>query len=238
MDLKERLDKITQRNLKVKHKRNASWPLEKKIEVVTQYLVLGNLRQVSAVSGVSYDLVRQWKTQAWWPEIEAEIRNSQNIEMDTKLSKIVEKSLETVQDRVENGDFIYDQKSGQVRRKPVALRDVHRVAVDLMDRREVLRKGATDRNEGSKVSVEEHLKMLATQMSQWFEPKKKPMVIDAEDVTPKGEEDAISEEWEEGLQEGAGVGETSATGEGEGAWGEECGEEDDGGQRFSPEGRR
>lgn len=205
MDIKERLEKISQRNLQKKHKRNTNWPIEKKVEVVTQWLVLGNLKQVAAISGVSYDLVRQWRTQTWWPELEAEIRQSQNIEMDTKLSKIVEKSLEATLDRVENGDFIYDQKSGEIRRKPAALRDVHRVAVDLLDRREVLRKGAEDRNEGTKVSMEEQLKVIATQFAQWFEPKKQPLPMLGE------VEDAIPKEREEGLQEGAGVGEESSS---------------------------
>jgi hypothetical protein len=238
MDLKERLEKIQQRNLRVKHKKYATWPIEKKIEVVTQWLVLGNLRQVSAVSGVSYDLVRQWRGEAWWAELEAEIRQSQSIEMDTKLSKIVEKSLEATLDRVENGDFIYDQKSGQIRRKPASLRDVHSVAKDLLDRREILRKGVQDRNEGPKVSIEEHLKMLATQMSQWFEPKKQPRVIDAEDVTPKGEEDAISEEWEEGLQEGASLGTQEEAESCEGSSGAECSSERNDGQGGGSEGRR
>lgn len=183
MDIHERLAAITKRNKKKTHKKYQVWPIEKKVEVVTQWLVLGNLKQTAAISGVSYDLVREWKTQPWWGEFEAEIRQSQNIQTDTKLSKIVEKSLEATLDRVENGDFIYDQKSGQIRRKPAALKDVHRVAVDMIDRRERLREGADNRNEGPKISVEEHLKMLANQMAQWFEPKKKPIILEeAEDA--------------------------------------------------------
>lgn len=210
-DLKERLEKITQRNLKIKHKKNHSWPLEKKIEVVSNWLVLGSLKQASAVCGVNYDLVRQWKGQPWWLELEHEIRQSQNLQTDTKLTKIIEKSLEATLDRVENGDFIYDQKSGEIRRKPANLRDVQRVAVDLIDRREVLRKATEDRNEGPKVSVEEHLKMLANQMAQWFEPKKQTPITILEEV-----EDAVYEEREAGLQTGTSVGTQEEAGEGEG----------------------
>jgi hypothetical protein len=215
MDIQERLKKITKRNRNINHKEKGHWPIEKKIEVVTQWLVLGNLRQTAALSGVSYNLVRKWRGEQWWLELESEIRQTQNIQMDTKLSTIVEKSLEATLDRVENGDFIYDQKSGEIRRKPAALRDVHRVAVDLLDRREVLRKGADDRNEGTQVSVQEHLKMLATQMSQWFEPKKQPLPMLGE------VEDAIYEEREEGLQAGASVGTQEEAGEGEGEGSEE-----------------
>ena len=205
-DFKERLNKIAVRNMKVKHKTNTTWPIEKKIEVVSQFLVLGNLKMVAAMTGVSYDLVRQWKTQPWWKELEAEIRQTQNIEMDTKLSKIVDKSLDAVLDRVENGDFIWDQKAQQIKRKPVALRDIHRVSVDMISKRELLRGNATERKETSQATVAEQLKVLADEFAKWT---KKPEVIelneeDVTDVTPNisEEPDAVHDEREEGLQEG------------------------------------
>lgn len=181
MDFKERLNKITLRNTRVKHKPNTTWPMEKKIEVVSQFLVLGNMKMVAATTGVSYDLIRQWKAQPWWKELEAEIRQTQNIEMDTKLSKIVDKSLDAVLDRVENGDFIYDQKAGQVKRKPVALRDVARVSVDILSKRELLRGNATERKEVSQISVGEQLKLLAAEFAKW-QTKPPKEVIDVEMV--------------------------------------------------------
>lgn len=182
MDFKERLEKITVRNLKVKHGKNKWWPMEKKIEVVSQFLVLGNLKQVSAITGVGYDLVRQWKTQAWWKELESEIRQTQNIEMDTKLSKIVDKSLDAVLDRVENGDFIYDQKTGQIRRKPAALRDIHRVATDTITKRELLRGNATERKETTQVSVSEQLALLAQEFAKWQNKPKETIDVEMVEV--------------------------------------------------------
>lgn len=182
-DFKDRLKKISLRNAKVTHKRAAHWPMEKKIEAVSQYLVLGNMKLVAATTGVSHDLLRQWKGQPWWLELEGEIRASQNIELDTKLSKIVDKSLDAVLDRVENGDFIYDQKSGEIKRRPAALRDIHRVSVDMISKQDLIRKGATDRNEGSKISVEEQLKMLAMNFALWVtESDKTKKTIDVESI--------------------------------------------------------
>jgi transposase-like protein len=216
MDFKERLNKITLRNMKVKHEKNKSWPMEKKIEVVSQWLVIGNMKQVAAITGVSYDLIRQWKTQPWWKELELEIRQTQNIEMDTKLSKIVDKSLDAVLDRVENGDFIYDQKSGEIRRKPAALRDIHRVAVDTVEKRELLRGNATERKEVTQISIEEQLKLLAAEFAKWqSKPKDVIELVEVEDVeyrendnptdSPRNESEvnrAVYAEREEGLQEG------------------------------------
>jgi hypothetical protein len=221
---KERLEKIKLNNLKVPHKKNHSWPIEKKIEVVSQFLILGNMKLVSAVTGVSHELIRQWKAQPWWKELEAEIRQTQNIEMDTKLSKIVEKSLDATLDRIENGEFFYDQKTGQVKRKPASLRDVARVSVDMLSKRELLRGGAENRQENTQVAIAEQLKVLAAEFAKW-NGKKKTDVIELVEV-----EDAIYEERQEGLQTGTSVGTQEETGEGEGEGFEELSPEDDDGR--------
>jgi hypothetical protein len=39
---------------------------------------------------------------------------------------------------LEHGDFIYDQKAGEIRRKPVAMKDAHKVAMDVAERRDEL----------------------------------------------------------------------------------------------------
>lgn len=188
MDAKTRLAEITKRNRSSKiAKQSNRWTLEKKIEAVTQFLILGNLQYVANMTKVPYETLRHWKGAEWWSELEAEIRQTQNIELEVKLSNIVEKSLAATLDRVENGDFIFDQKSGKILRRPVALRDVHKVATDMIDRRELLKKNANDRGESTKISVNEHLNMLKNQMAQWFEPKKQNVeIIENEEV-----EDAV-----------------------------------------------
>lgn len=164
MNLK--LSKLTR-----KHKKYATWPIEKKIEVVSQYLVLGNMSLVSAVTGVNHQLIREWKGQPWWKEVEAQVRATENLQMDNKLSKIVDKSLDAVLDRVENGDFVYDNKSGQIKRKPVNMRDVAKVSVDLLSKRELLRGNATERKEVTQVSVADQLKELALEFARWQKPQ-------------------------------------------------------------------
>lgn len=214
MDIKERLTKIAKRNSKVQRVGNQHWPYEKKLEAVSQYLLLGNMKQVSVLTGVKYETLKDWKASPWWLELEKELRATENIKMDVKLSKIVEKSLDATLDRVENGDFIYDQKSGEIRRKPAALRDLHRVAVDTLAKRELLRDSASDRKETTQVSMDEQLKMLAMEMAKWFHKETKP-VIELTEV-----EDAVYEEREEGLQEGEREVQLSP-----GSSGEESGEE-------------
>jgi hypothetical protein len=176
---------------------DGSWNIEKKLEVVGQWLIMGNMKLVAATSGVDYNLIRKWKGQPWWPEMVAELRATQNIEMDTKITDIIQKSLDATYDRVVNGDYVYDPRTGQVLRRPAPLKDVHRVAADLLQRREMLRGKFEDAGGDKAMSVEEHLKILANNMAKWFEKEVKQPVIELEEI-----EDAVYAQRKEGLQEG------------------------------------
>lgn len=166
-------------NLAKKHVPNTTWSKEAKIAAVSQYLVLGNMALVSAITKIPHQLLRAWKGQPWWKDVEAEIRATSNLEMDNKLSKIVDKSLDAVLDRVENGEFVYNQKTGTVIRKPVNMKDVAKVSVDLLSKRELLRGNATERKETTQVSVAEQLKQLAVEFAKWQNPTKQ--------IAPKGD---------------------------------------------------
>lgn len=183
--------KIT--NLAKKHKPGHNWSQEAKIQAVSQYLVLGNMALVSATTGIGHELLRAWKQQPWWKEMEAEIRLTENLDMDNKLSKIVNKSLDAVLDRVENGEFVYDQKTGSIIRKPVNMKDVAKVSVDMLSKRELLRGNATERKEVTQISVADQLKELALEFAKWQKPQAKQQeTLDVEtvEIIEQDEDDA------------------------------------------------
>ena len=170
--------KLAVGRMKKVHKPDGKWSPEKKIEVVTKWLAIGNLRQVSEDTGVSYGLMRRWRIEPWWQEIEAEIKASRHTQVDNKLSKIVDKSLELLQDRLENGDFVLNQKTGEVFRKPISIRDANKVAVDMLTRQvaqEKLQVEVKDTNQ--KQTIQDQLKLLADEFAK-FNGKAPIQVID------------------------------------------------------------
>lgn len=183
------------------HKFGARWPEKKKIEVVTTYLLLGKAPLVEAVTGVSAAQIRQWKLQPWWKEMEAELRREEELELDVKLKKILDKSLETVMDRVENGDFNYDFKTGKMSRKPVTLKDVHKVSVDLIDKRLVLQ-GKPTRIVENQQTTQDHLKKLAEQFARFVTGEKEVKGITIENEPTEEIQDALHDGRKTGLQEG------------------------------------
>ena len=103
--------------------------------------------------------------QKWWKECVAEMQAEGDMELDSKVSAILSRGLDTVNDRLENGDFILDSKKGEIIRVPVKMKDAHKVATDLIDQRNVLRgKVVTKTDKGT---IEDTMLKLADQFKEW-----------------------------------------------------------------------
>lgn len=139
---------------------NRSWSDAQKLEAIQSYLVLGNLALTSRLLGIPEITLRVWKTKDWWKDQVAELKAQEKFELSAKMKKIVNASLAVVEDRLEHGDFQFDQKTGQTVRKPVNMKDAHKVAVDLQQRQEMLEKVSTEETQQD-TSVEDKLLKLA-----------------------------------------------------------------------------
>ena len=200
------------------HKPGYKFSVEKRIEVISTWMALGNLRQAATICGVSYDLCIKWKNQPWWQDMVNEIQAARKFKVENKLNKIVDKALSVIEDRLDNGDFVYNQKSGEVSRKPVSLKEARGAANDLIQRQVSLSKLEIETQQAARQdSVKDQLAMLAQEFAK-FNTKRTVEVIPS----------AISEKREEGLQTGTPVGAYSETESGEGSSGTEFSESGDG----------
>lgn len=117
---------------------NMHYSDSQKLEAVTTYLALGNLVLTASVLKIPEFTLRNWKQKDWWKEIEGELAVQDDIQLSSRLKRIIETTLSATEDRIKNGDWIYNNKEGSLMRKPVTLRDVHKVTMDLVDKREHL----------------------------------------------------------------------------------------------------
>ena len=116
------------------------WSDKQKIEAIQSYLLLGNLAMTGRILNIPEITLRQWKATEWWNNQVEEIKLQEKVELSGKIKKIANAALTVVEDRLTNGDFIYDQKTGEMRRKLVSMKDAHKVSVDLMAKQELLEK--------------------------------------------------------------------------------------------------
>ena len=109
-----------------------------KIEAVTTYIMLGSLKLAAGTLKIPHDTMKLWKKSEWWKEVENDLRIQEDLQLSKRLQNIVNRSLDVVEDRLENGDFIYDQKTGKMRRKPVQMKDAHKISMDMHERHQDL----------------------------------------------------------------------------------------------------
>lgn len=181
------------RNRSVLAETNKQWSDAQKMEAVQSWLVLGNLALVSRLLSIPEVTLRYWKASEWWPTVVNEIRSQEKIELSNKLKTIVNASLAVVEDRLNHGDFMFDQKTGQTIRKPVNMKDAHKVAVDLQDRQDTLEKATMQKQETTDESVETKLLALADKFAELATKKIDQKVlehrtVEVEDAVLKDEE--------------------------------------------------
>ena len=150
-----------------------------KLETVKLWLISGNLKATAAALNIPFPTVRQWRYSEWWKELVDDLRSEDSIKLSSKLTRIAGKALDITEDRLDNGDFVLNQKTGELIRKPVPLREAHRVAVDLTTQADtVLRKPQA-------LEAEEQTKDILAKLANAFEEfakKDKPKQVTVTDV--------------------------------------------------------
>ena len=141
---------------------NKQWSDKQKMEAINSYLLLGNLALTGRLLNIPEITLRVWKATTWWKDAVAEVKASEKVELSAKIKKLVEASMTVVEDRLVNGDFQFDQKSGTMVRKPVNMKDAHKVSIDLQNRQDILEK--TD----VVVQTEEHVEDKLLKLAEKF----------------------------------------------------------------------
>lgn len=160
------------------------WSDSQRIELVTTWLATGNLALAAATLQIPEVTARKWKAMPWWKQMVDDIRSQENLALDAKLSKVVMKSVDALMDRVENGDFQYDQKTGKLVRKPISARDASKVTTEMLDRRELLQ-GKKEQVVDSARKIEDKLLKLADEFSRFAKSKvvrETPITIEVENA--------------------------------------------------------
>ena len=138
---------------------------EERIKAATTYALVGNASRVEEITGIPSATIRKWKTMEWWPQVIDRIRNECDDELDVKLTGVIDKAMGEINDRLEHGEWIYDAKLGELKRKPVASRDAAYITASFVDKRTLIRKKVTQRGEQS--TINERLAKLATEFEKF-----------------------------------------------------------------------
>lgn len=181
---------------------NFRWSDKQKLEAVSSYLTLGNLALTSRILGIPEVTLRVWKASEWWKNVVDDLKTQEKIELSNRMKKLVEASQAIVAQRLEHGDPVMSPK-GDIVFKPVSMKDAHKVAVDMIDRKKIIdattAEGAPteERNDNTLEKLAERFAQMATQsIEKQFNKKRTVDVTDVEEI-----HSAVHEERETRLQD-------------------------------------
>jgi hypothetical protein len=162
------------RNNKTKAGQPGTWKEAKRIEVLTTFLATGSQAHTAAITGVPEETIRTWRKSEWWAERTKEFKSDNSLVLSNKLTKIMDRALDAVVDRIDNGEFVFDPKTGITTRVPPKLRDVQKVASDMIDKKTLLEKITKDKEETKQTITADHLVMLAKEFAKFANGGKEP----------------------------------------------------------------
>lgn len=205
-DSEREKDRKRTKTKSLKKTSNERWSDQQKLEAVKSWLVLGNMCMVSRLHSIPRITLQVWKTTNWWKELVEELKLQERIELSSKMKQMIDAAHTVVADRLANGDHILDQKTGQIVRKPVNMKDAHKVAVDLLNQRDLVEKatkpvGDQEQNTDKlELLAERFASFAAMKLEQKLDNKRTVPMADVVDVEEKL--DAVHEERETRLQDG------------------------------------
>lgn len=158
------------------------YPEEKRIEAATVFAATGSFEKTAELTKVPEGTIRSWRKTDWFMALIDEVRNENNDAIDAKFNEIIDKALDSVIDRLDNGDFCIHPKTGELVRRPIGAKDLSLVQAINIDKRQLLRGLPTSRTEslGSPDKLEKLAEAFIKLASMKQEPKLlEGVVIDA-----------------------------------------------------------
>lgn len=117
---------LSQKSKKLMQK-NQKYTDEFKYKTVVLYSQVGSLKAIGLTLGIPYQTLKDWHATDWWKSVEDDIVSQKKAKLSGQIEKVREKAVNVVEDRLDNGDFFYDQKSGELIRRPVSADSASRI---------------------------------------------------------------------------------------------------------------
>ena len=157
---------------------SSSYTTDDRISAAMAYVTEGNLKAVERVTNISYNTLKLWKDLEWWPIALDFCHRRKDKELEGKLTRIINDSVNEISDRVRNGDWSV-QKDGNKVRVPMKARDLAVITNLIYDKRAMLRGESPALLQ--KTSQEDKLKQLENKFNE-FSAQLKAKTIEGEVV--------------------------------------------------------
>ena len=121
------------------------------------------------MTGIPVKFLRSWKDEPWWLEIQKKVYVEQNEKLASRISNVLDKSLEHLVDRLDNGDYLWDVRNSKLIRKPIDTKVLSSLFNNLVHRRQLIRGEPT--NISANIAVDDRLALLAKEFKKFAAAK-------------------------------------------------------------------
>lgn len=150
------------------------WTDRDKLKVIAAFSVLGNATKVEEVTGVPANTINYWKTCPWWFEEMEKLRKSEDDTMISGYGRIMQKTIEQILNRIENGDVVI-LKNGEKTLKPISGKELAYISANATHARQKIRGEAID-NAVKQITMQERLQKLNEEFTRFV--KSKPVDVE------------------------------------------------------------
>lgn len=157
-----------------------------RIRAAATYAMVGNAAEAARITGLPSDRIRRWKTEPWWHQVIERIRSEKDDELDVKFTKIIDKTVDIINDRLEKGDTVYDARNQTFVQKPVAAKETAVITSIFMDKRTLLRDKQSKHQESE--AVMDRIKKLADEFDKLTRAKRARDITDQSEVIVQQDE--------------------------------------------------
>jgi hypothetical protein len=166
--------------------------------------------------GIPEGTVRRWHGEDWWKSHEDDYRSSRRTKLTGQMESLKDKAVKVVEDRLDNGDWVYDQKLGQMVRKPINSINATTILRTALDKHLALEQLALlEKKTVTEEKVADRLAKLGDDFRRFAKAK---------EIT----NNAVHDQREEGLPEGESLGSQERGPADQGPLGTEYGQSDGG----------
>ena len=156
---------------------------EDRIRAATVYATCGSAAETERITGIPAGTVRQWRSQDWWPQVIERVQAESDDLMDVKFTEIVSNTVEQINDRIANGNYLFNKRTGQLERIPAPLKDLGVTASIFMDKRDLVRRNKKTAVE--QASTQEMLRTIASAVKNMAK-KREGEIIDVTAIEEEG----------------------------------------------------
>ena len=160
------------------------WTMDEKLEAATALLITGTTTDASKLCGIPSRTIREWTKKDWWHSLMQEADKHKNALLSGKQTKLLEKSLNLLEERMTKGDPIVDKNGNIVGYKPVNAYHMALIHAILVDKRGVIR-GVKESTKSNK-TITDKLDELTDRLEKFAEKQTSFGIPEVKDI-PKQE---------------------------------------------------